>query len=350
MCTEKAFPKKVFSGYNKGGHVQGIAIDEKNGFVYYSFTTMLLKTDFDGNTVGSVRGIAGHLGCIVFDSDKGLLYGTLELKHDIIGKNISTNIADEDSFYCVCFDCDKINKTDMNAESDGIMTAVYLPDVVKDYSDTDEASRLSHRYGCSGIDGIAYGPEFGGKDSKLMIAYGIYGDVQRTDNDYQVILQFSPNIFELYGKPLTQLSPHHSGTVCEKKYFFYTGNTTYGIQNLEYDSYTKTYIAAVYRGKKAEFVNYPMFFIDGTKRPEMKELKGRNGEAGLCLSPANPHSSIADSRGGCEFKWGQTGIYSFGDGRYAFSHGETHSNEDGYFASEVFLYKFDRDGENVFSI
>ena len=63
------------------------------------------------------------------------------------------------------------------------MTTVYLPDVVEDYSFNDG---FEHKYACSGIDGISFGPGFGnGKDSKQMlyVAYGIYGDVNREDND-----------------------------------------------------------------------------------------------------------------------------------------------------------------------
>ena len=64
----KAFPSEVNSGFWPEGHVQGIAVDEERGYVYYSFTTILLKTDFEGNPVGSVENIAGHLGCITFDA------------------------------------------------------------------------------------------------------------------------------------------------------------------------------------------------------------------------------------------------------------------------------------------
>ena len=40
-----SFPKKIFSGYFGKCHCQGIAIDEARGYVYYSFTTLLVKTD-----------------------------------------------------------------------------------------------------------------------------------------------------------------------------------------------------------------------------------------------------------------------------------------------------------------
>ena len=46
---------------------------------------------------------------------------------------------------------------------------------------------VKHRLGCSGIDGVTFAPAFGqSRDGKkyLYVAYGIYGDTLRTDNDY----------------------------------------------------------------------------------------------------------------------------------------------------------------------
>lgn len=51
----------------------------------------------------------------------------------------------------------------------------------------------------------------------------------------------------------------------DSKYFVYTGNTTYGIQNLEYNPCTGYMFAAVYQGKKPGFPNYPMYVIDMQK-------------------------------------------------------------------------------------
>lgn len=44
------------------GHIQGIATDAERKYMYYSFTTSLIKTDMNGNVIGSVKGLAGHLG------------------------------------------------------------------------------------------------------------------------------------------------------------------------------------------------------------------------------------------------------------------------------------------------
>ena len=68
-----------------------------------------------------------------------------------------------DAFYVAIFDVDKITRPDMDAETDGVMTAVYLKEVVDDYYGTavNGGREVKHRLGCSGIDGISFGPAFG---------------------------------------------------------------------------------------------------------------------------------------------------------------------------------------------
>jgi hypothetical protein len=179
----------IFSGNWKTSHVQGIAVDTARKYIYYSFTTMLLKTDLNGNVIGWVEGLTGHLGCLDFNDRDGRVYGSLEYKA-------------EKSFYIAIFDVDKINRPSMNAETDCIMTTVYLGEVVKDYTadmdgngvfDGDTAQTFDHWYGCSGIDGVSFGPRFGdfkGSTYYLHVAYGIYSNNDRDDNDYQVILRY----------------------------------------------------------------------------------------------------------------------------------------------------------------
>lgn len=348
------FPHTVHSGIHHGGHVQGIAIDESRGHIYFSFTTELVKTDYAGNLLGSVKGLAGHLGCIVFDPDGRRVIGSLELKHDAIGKGIVSRtgreLADEDAFYLVSFDVDKIDCLDMDAEKDGIMKAVWLREVVDDYNATDEISGKPHRYGCSGIDGTALGPVFGAdpdSPKKIMVAYGVYSDTERKDNDYQVILSYDPDIFNRYGQYLNQDTPHHNGPETpETKYFFYTGNTTYGVQNLEYDPYTRTWLTAVYTGKKADYPNYPLFFIDGKLPPVLSPLQGRDGEMGLTLTPARLGHMADETTPGCRFPLGSTGIYAFGDGTYAFS---AHGREGDGYTSTVVRYRVDENHPLLFA-
>lgn len=327
MEKHKGLPLLIDGGKWNTGHVQGIAVDTAGKFIYYAFTTALVKADLDGNVIGTVTGLLGHLGCIDFNDDDGKLYGSLELKHDAIGRGImkrtGQDIAEEDSFYIAIFDVDKIDRVGMDAERDGVMKAVYLGEVVDDYNATDACGK-AHRYGCSGVDGTGFGPVPGspaGSPNMLFIAYGIYGELEREDNDYQVLLCFDWRKFDSYAQPLTQGQPHHSGPRPDAKYYIYTGNTTWGIQNLEYDAYTGDWCFAVYVGKKPQFPNYPMFVIDGSVAPVEAELVGRGGERGMVLS-LKKEGTLHEESGvwGLTFKRGQTGLYSFGNGLFYVSH------------------------------
>ncbi len=309
-------PSSIFSGYHGACHCQGIAVDLVGGYVYYSFTTKLIKSDLSGNVIGSVDGLIGHLGCIDFCRADGRVYGSLEYKNDAIGRGIlhSLDMADkqiDNAFYCAIFDVDRIDRPDMPAEQ--VMRAVYLPEVVADFEASVECDGqvLPHRYACSGIDGTAWGPAFGARDGKqyLNICYGIYGDVNRRDNDYQVILTFdAADWWDTLARPLCQESMHKSGAYSADKYFLYTGNTNWGIQNLEYDAYSGNWLVAVYPGKKSQFENFSTFTIDGAVAPE-DGVHDAYGEPIRTLRLA----------GNNRFPHGSTGMFAVGDGRYYFS-------------------------------
>lgn len=333
------YTKRIFAGPYRTGHCQGIAVDRAGGYVYYSFTTMLLKTDLSGRVIGSVKGLTGHLGCIDFREADGRVYGSLEYKNDEIGRGIlaraGLNGALQDGFYAAVFDVDRIDRPDMDACTDGVMRAVWLREPLEWYK------APGHRYGCSGIDGTGFGPMFGAPDvSKeyLFIACGIYGDPSRTDNDHQILLCYDVDGWDALAQPLSQASPHTSGPArADGVYFVYTGNTTYGVQNLEYDAFSRRWFMAVYPGRKPDYPNPPLLALDASRPPVRARLHGL-GEEGMTLS--------LDGRGqrGYDFPWGSTGLYAFGDGRYYVSHeGRTPEGD----TSEVVLYRWD--GEAPFA-
>ena len=311
-------PSSIFSGYHGACHCQGIAVDTVKGYMYYSFTTRLIKSDLAGNVIGSVDGLIGHLGCIDFCESDGRVYGSLEYKNDAIGKGILRALHASDkqvcnAFYCAIFDVDRIDRMGMDAERDGVMRAVYLPEVVEDFeaSVTVDGRDLSHKYACSGIDGTARGPMWGMRGGKqyLHVCYGVYGDVSRADNDYQVILSFdTESWWETLARPLQQNNMHQSGARPVGKHFLYTGNTNWGVQNLEYDAHTGNWLVAVYPGKKPQFANYSMFIIDGAAAPVMG-VHDAYGERIALLSLAGQSC----------FPHGSTGMCALGDGRYYFS-------------------------------
>lgn len=317
----------IFTGEQGRCHIQGIALDEEKGFIYYSFTTRLIKARLDGTVVGTVEGLCGHLGCIDFRKTDGKVYGSLEYKSDSIGRSIENVTGTErdssDAFYTAVFDADKITRPGMDAEADGIMTAAYLKEVVDDYHGTgtdSSGNTVLHRYGCSGIDGTDVGPMPGETDGKeyLFEAYGIYKDNSRNDNDNQVILCYDIDEINKTAKPLSQLNLHKSGPAKPlKKLFLFTGNTSYGIQNLEYDSFTNGYFVSVYRGSKEQYPNFDLYEIDASVPPSYGKLQGLE-EYGERLTLKKEGLSSGDICGRF-FEYGTTGIHSFGDGRFLIS-------------------------------
>ena len=262
-------------------HVQGIAVDLRGGFVYYSFTTLLAKYDFSGRLVGTLVGWAGHLGDLDFNPRDGRVYGSLEYKKDR-------------AFYIAVIDVSRIDRVGIEATQSGLLRTVYLPEVAQDYAadlngdgkfDGDVAKTPDHRYGCSGIDGVSFGPQFGRTDGPrlLTVAYGIYANAARTDNDHQVLLQYDTADWSRYERPLSEAAPHHSGPAAvHGKYFVRTGNTTYGVQNLAYDEASQRWFLAVkpYTAPKPGFPHFRMFGIDARTPPVSGALLGVPGPGG----------------------------------------------------------------------
>lgn len=302
-------------------HVQGIAFDKRNDCIYSSFTDSFLKSDLSGNLIGSVTGINGHLGAMTYDSRTRKVYASLEHKDDNIGKHISQALGadeftrDQSRFYIAEIDVDKVTGPETPFEK-----AVSLHEVTEAVNDylahvEVDGKTLEHRYGCSGIDGVAIAPAFGGtkkRENFLYVAYGIYGDTGRIDNDYNILLCYSLDNLDT---PV-------------RKYFVHTGNTTYGVQNMAYDGYTGNLYLAVYKGKKAENPNYTLFALDINQKPFEDELKG------VPYHEGKAHQLV--TCGGWHFKWGSTGLNPLGDGYYYISE---NGREDGKEYCNATLYK-----------
>lgn len=269
------YPLSLAGGGWDVKHCQGIAVDAEKGYIYYSYTTILVKCDFDGNIVGTVSGIEGHLGDITFNKKDGKIY-------------CGYYAEGRKGFYIVIFDADKITKKNMKPTGDLVRT-VFLPEAYNDYCakvlfETDDSKQtLSHKYGCSGIDGVSFGPDFSGKIKNkelLTVAYGIYSEPQRTDNDYQVLLQYDVSSWwSSLSKPYSSKEFHRTGPQSVNgKYFVYTGNTTYGVQTMEYFDELNLWILSCYKGKKEMFSNFSLFAIDGDVAPKREKLKGQSTE------------------------------------------------------------------------
>ncbi len=352
-------PRQIYSGEQGAFHVQGIAVDLERGHVWFSFTTSLLKTDMAGNLLASVEGMTGHLGCMSVNPEDGRLYASIEYKHDAIGKGILDKLDgrqndDATGFYIAVFDLDKIDRIGMDAERDGVMQTVYIKEAVDDYHArvVNGGREWEHRHGCSGIDGVTFAPAIGRSDGRyyLYVAYGIYGDKERTDNDYQVILAYDVRNWSRYEQPLSPQNLHKSGPRRPlHKYFVYTGNTSWGIQNLAYDASTGNMYAAVYRGKKPSYPNYSLFAIDTSVKPRRETLKGYDpavrGEV-LSLVEAGLHHEASGTRG-YDFKWGATGLCPIGDGYFYISHNAVTPDKK-HQSSRLRLYRLSTDSDKAF--
>lgn len=343
-------PDSISTGKQGEFHIQGIAVDKKNGFIYCSFTDKLIKLDMTGHLVGSVTGLVGHLGDLAFDPKTNTIYGSLEFKNDAIGQGILKGLdlkkKNKTSFYIAIFDGPKIVKPQMNAQKGVVLQTAYLREVVDDYKARVKAGDrvVKHRFGCSGIDGVTLGPSFGAsKNYKkyLYVAYGIYGDTTRSDNDHQVILKYNIDSLNILSKKLTQDNLHRSGPKKPMtKYFVKTGNTNYGIQNLAYDPSTGNFFAAVYKGPKSRFPNYSLFVINGHKIPHKAKITSDNKmvtvqtlsllQAGL----KDPKTGIR----GWNFKWGATGLFPLGQDWFYISHNK--ETKDGRQEATIYKYKW----------
>jgi hypothetical protein len=345
--TAANLPDSFSTGKQGAFHVQGIAVDKANGFIYFSFTDKLIKMDMSGKLVGSVTGLVGHLGDLAFDAETNTIYGSLEYKNDAIGKGISKRLGvqntGEANFYIAIFDAARIVRPDMHAAEGDVLKTVYLKEVADDYNArvNEGDQTVQHRFGCSGIDGVALGPSFGNsKEPKkyLYVAYGIYGDTTRSDNDHQVILKYDIANWKTIGQKLAQENPHHAGPGKPvDKYFVKTGNTSYGVQNLAFDPYTGNFFAAVYKGSKSQFPNYGLFVIDGHKKPGNTTITSDNKKVKVkSLSLLN----------GWHFKWGATGLCPLGDGLFYISHNKKTS--DGQQETTIYKYKWVGEGDQAF--
>lgn len=315
------FPLSLAGGSWDVKHCQGIAIDTDKGYVYYSYTTILVKCDLEGNIVGTVTGFTGHLGDIAFNKKDRKLY-------------CGYYAEGRKGFYTVIFNADKITKKNMKATDKNIVRTVHLQEVWKDYyTDLNDDGKISggvsspdHRFGCSGIDGIEFGPSFSDPSKKnlLTVAYGIYGNTKRKDNNYQVLLQYDvTDWWKTYAKPFSKTEFHKSGPEkCSGKYFVYTGNTSYGVQTISYFDEMNIWLLNCYKGSKSSYQNFSLFAVDADVKPEIQLLKGQpTPTLGYVLSlyQDGEYDKKHDIYG-WNTSYGQKGMTYVGDGLFYIVH------------------------------
>ena len=295
-AAAQSLPTKLEVKIKSKDHVQGMAIDTLARCFYLSFTTSMVKVDYEGNVLASIDSINGHLGAMTFDAASRKLYASLECKDDVIGQGIAKHLGKEtftqSKFYIMVFD--------VNGSAPVVEGQWEVTEAINDYK---------VRYGCSGIDGVTIAPQIGKKKGKprLYVAYGIYGDISRRDNDHQILLEYKLDQFKSGNTPKASA-----------KYFVFTGNTNWGVQNLCYDPKTGCIFMACYAGKKPEYPNFSLFAVPVMQKPVKKILRGleEDGEhLSLALWQQGLLGNVKGLRG-WRFGDATTGVCTLGDGTW----------------------------------
>ena len=323
-------------------HVQGIAYDRDAGRMYFSFTDTFIVTDMEGKILGSVNRIQGHLGAMTFDRTTRKVYASLECKDDVIGQGLSDFAKGKSMFYIAIIDVDKVTSVGMDSEKNEAFKIVCVKDATKDYQakvKAPDGTELDHRYCCSGIDGVALAPKIGRKRGReyLYVAYGIYKDNDRTDNDCQVLLRFNKKKLDKYAGKVKFGEFYSKGPAKPlDKYFVYTGNTNWGVQNMTYDPSLKKMFLFVYKGAKPDFPNYDAFVFDIASKPVKTLVPGVWYDKSKHRMLGSPEKPV----GGFNFKYGSTGVSPLGDGTFYISE-NGRNPETGLQNCLARLYKWD---------
>ena len=130
------FPLSLASGGSWDiKHCQGMAMDKDGGYIYYSYTNTFVKCDMEGNAVGSITGIEGHLGDVCFNPKDGKVYASL-------------NPEGKKALYLAIIDVSKLGEMNVDAVKGGLIRTVHLTHVWTDFSTKvkNQGKTYSRRY------------------------------------------------------------------------------------------------------------------------------------------------------------------------------------------------------------
>lgn len=189
-------------------HLQGFTSDPERKYLYWSFTDSVVKTTFASTMIAQVHVSGGHLGDI--DYHNGKLYASF------LGEPMPGHVWDDwSSFKIYVFD----------AETLQLERIIPLPicDQLK-----AQAGKPGDEYGFNAIDGVTFGADLDGNE-KMFAACALRDGEQYR---HQILLQLSLN-----GE-------------YERMHLIETGNTVFGIQNLDYDATTGEFWFSTYSASK----------------------------------------------------------------------------------------------------
>ena len=115
QLTAAEMPNHVYSGVYDVYHVQGICLDKENQYLYYTFTNIFVKTDTEGNLIGTMTGYPdgdgnadGKFGIIGIDGcEMGPKFGVSDGKEYLtVSASVPKNLARTDNDYQVLWQYD----------------------------------------------------------------------------------------------------------------------------------------------------------------------------------------------------------------------------------------------------
>ncbi|MGO1200944.1 MAG: hypothetical protein ACTMKY_13710 [Dermabacteraceae bacterium] len=285
-------------------------MDRERGLAFFSFTDRLVKTDLDGTVLGSITGLPAHLGDITLNPKNGKVYGSIFW-------------GDENPYYApyiAIFDPEQMHEIDESPERNSALSLVHLKQLLADrFVDLDGDGTDDGLYATAGVDGVGFGPRFGSTtgDWLLTVTHSQWPDVDREDNDHQILVQYDPDVFDTFAKPYDTSKPDPTSgpTEIDGQYFVFTGATRWGIQNLTYDPTLGRWFMGVYAGSKPEFPNFTMFAVEAASQPVRQELRGVGVDGDtLPLAEDGLEDAATGIRGW--FQKADVGFQAMGDGLY----------------------------------
>lgn len=320
-------------------HVQGVATNLFGDVFYYSFTDRLVVQKSDGEIIGSVVGIQGHMGDLAFNPEDGRVYVSYSYSSSTSGLGEGTALRKQKNAYVLIFDVEKIDR--MNMSPDGIVTCVYVGEKIQelantpgyDYGTKYDDLKIGGKYGVvNSIGNLAIGPAFGENDGKTYVtcvlsqpanavcsAAGVYA-YDREDNDYFVIVQFDPSNWGSYEVPYSEMEKASGPKDFDRMYFYYAGQHDYGVQVMTYDAYQNMYVLTTYSlinstlEGATQFPNYSVYYLDAVQ-VKTGTLIGNGEDSGNIITEKYGKKDEATGIKGW-LVWYDVGFISLGDGYY----------------------------------
>ncbi len=216
----------MYEVLHQNAHMQGFTTD--GTFMYWSFTDSLVKTTLENTVIAQMPVLGGHMGDI--DYHDGKIYATV-MGNSLAGRPWGVWT----SFYVYVFD----------AENLSLLKMIRLDPCYDMYAD------YQNNGGFNGVDGIAIVPDADGRLSMWVAAALFNGE----EYDSQMLLHFT-----LEGK-LIEI----------KK--FKTGNTIFGIQNLDYEADTGNFWFSTYTSDIEYQTKYCLYRVDASSETVLASYK-----------------------------------------------------------------------------